>query len=207
MSTICCLFLPIRAAATGWVLFAPRSFHLHFNVVQSATRRDGMKHSQSVKEVARMRRDYCLNVVFRLYRDWNDVLREVETRVCIKLLSPKCNPQHPSINKLAKNGRPRKIERDRGKELEWEKRIINKSLISWVFFAPSSHWAGGNTHTHAHASTYSRLQVWPYYIDCYWEETDLLQRRPVFQMRWQQSSSPRAKAGGTRWQTCFLTFP
>lgn len=69
-------------------------------------------------------------------------------------MSQKCCPLQPSINKLAENGRPRE-DRERNREgVRVGEKVINKSLISWVFSPPPSHWAvGEHTYTLTHTPT------------------------------------------------------
>lgn len=87
--------------------------------------------------------DHSVHAVFTLEWDWEDVLREV----CNIPVSQKCSPLQPSINKLAENGRPRE-DRERNREgVRVGERIINKSLISWVFSPPPPTEQPGNTHT------------------------------------------------------------
>lgn len=54
---------------------------------------------------------------------------------------------HPSINNLAEKGRPREDRERNGEVVGVGERVINKSLISWAFSPPSSHWAAGTTYT------------------------------------------------------------
>lgn len=132
----------------------------------------------------------------------NDVLREGGSlEVCNTLQRKTHWPLQPPINKWKTQGRGRK-----GEVGETLQRVINKSLISWVFSPPLSSpiplckqehthtWTLIHSLTHTRTHTSSCLQVWSHYIDWDWEETDLLQRRLVCQTWWQQSSSPRAKS-------------